>query len=927
MPRLVLEVGEELFKIDKHPLLSPFHYLFERLACQSLHPRELRRFLRLDQPLCCTNLDDEAEEGGKSTADENDSGGSIPTHRVKALVSMLTPRNHALVHPPPFVDFDLAVEGFACLFAPSLASSQTAQSSNSTNDRLFPPHAHVTTIRLLAIVRNFDEIQMDAHGRTVRESTSLENYLTCLFVHLDLVGKCVVVCTKEHSLVDELRNDYAPPELSEKCVRFPLTDAHLGMRQWNHLCIVLSRSLLKPSQVDLYMNARLIGSPETLAQIMDAHSVHALIGTPPFLRRASSIRWRMSGTFLVEDVVSTDIIRAIYRLHPHYVGNFQNIPGSAGALIAEEKILLSITANSTSELNLQALRSMIRKTDSELVATLLGISINDNSTPLKVMWNCAAHAIGPARSLGAIMIGYLGMRTFAPSPVSALLESIGGAAPLLGLVAMCSDSHGLYASLKVLVSAVQTNRAVAESIERNRGYQTLAVLLEEKMHFFNSHILHLVLALAGTVDLANELTIIPNQQTFEDLLCDLNLNNCDNLAKVRASSLLNRLLIMIVERPSVFVIRNDILFRLVGAIIQPPCDVGSFLRFGQAIAATLPTQSPQSAAPNERQQNLSFHIAELEKLLVKQLDEAEAAGGQQDGEGIASSINASMYAVYVRNRLLNILSTMLAHSSGQVNNQLCECVVNSLGFGWLLALCGPGVHAGTVFLSLRILLAVTKHPTLMQHFKDGTSNGGWLQEADSVIRNRAAVLLGFSVSARTGAVGSHVDVNPELANCAGFGALEQLMGAHADQPFAYLAMLALLFNQAQCECPEFNVDLIWSHVFSLNVTSSVYEAIAKVDYCPEALIPLFAMLRVGLHYGDGEEGAVGENHWSQNYPLMIVQLVSFLYQNLENFISVCHTDTFVIVLFTVLVPPRPNNPHAAQTPSALRKSRKKAAPK
>lgn len=50
---------------------------------------------------------------------------------------------------------------------------------------------------------------------------------------------------------------------------------------------------------------------------------------------------------------------------------FQNIPGSAGALIAEEKILLSITANSTSELNLQALRSMIRKTDSELVATLV----------------------------------------------------------------------------------------------------------------------------------------------------------------------------------------------------------------------------------------------------------------------------------------------------------------------------------------------------------------------------------------------------------------------------------------------------------------------------------------------------------------------------------------------------------------------------
>jgi hypothetical protein len=102
--------------------------------------------------------------------------------------------------------------------------------------------------------------------------------------------------------------------------------------------------------------------------------------------------------------------------------------------------------------------------------------------------------------------------------------------------------------------------------------------------------------------------------------------------------------------------------------------------------------------------------------------------------------------------------------------------------------------------------------------------------------------------------------------------------------------------------------MIWSHVFSLNASSSVYDAIAKVDYCPEALIPLFAMLRVGLHHTD-ENGQLitNEAHWSQNYPLMIVQLISFLYQNLENFISVCHTDTFVIALFTVLIPPRSAN--------------------
>jgi hypothetical protein len=137
--------------------------------------------------------------------------------------------------------------------------------------------------------------------------------------------------------------------------------------------------------------------------------------------------------------------------------------------------------------------------------------------------------------------------------------------------------------------------------------------------------------------------------------------------------------------------------------------------------------------------------------------------------------------------------------------RLCDCVVNNLGFGWLIALCAPGVHTGTVFLALRMLLTVTKHSPLMKHFKEGTANGGWLHEADAVIRNRAAILLGFSVSARTGAVGSHVDVNPELANCNGFAALEQLIGHHADQPFAYLTMLALLFNQHNA-----NVQVGWA---------------------------------------------------------------------------------------------------------------------
>lgn len=63
------------------------------------------------------------------------------------------------------------------------------------------------------------------------------------------------------------------------------------------------------------------------------------------------------------------------------------------------------------------------------------------------------------------------MRTFRPKPVARLLEAIGGVSTLLGLVAMSTDTEGLYASLKALLCAIRSNRAIAADMESIRGYQ------------------------------------------------------------------------------------------------------------------------------------------------------------------------------------------------------------------------------------------------------------------------------------------------------------------------------------------------------------------------------------------------------------------------------------------------------------------------
>lgn len=70
---------------------------------------------------------------------------------------------------------------------------------------------------------------------------------------------------------------------------------------------------------------------------------------------------------------------------------------------------------------------------------------------------------------------------------------------------------------------------------------------------------------------------------------------------------------------------------------------------------------------------------------------------------------------------------------------MSDQIVRVLGFDWIYCLLSPGVHSGTVFLALRMLLTLLAHHHLLTKFREGTANGGWLTDADSVVRNRAAV--------------------------------------------------------------------------------------------------------------------------------------------------------------------------------------------
>ena len=87
-------------------------------------------------------------------------------------------------------------------------------------------------------------------------------------------------------------------------------------------------------------------------------------------------------------------------------------------------------------------------------------------------------------------------------------------------------------------------------------------------------------------------------------------------------------------------------------------------------------------------------------------------------------------------------------------------------------------------------------------------------------------MLGFSVATHGGAIGAHIDINPEMSQCSGgFIALSHLLSVHYQKPECYLAMVALLFRQPLSDMifdNDFSLDIIWSKVFGLSPSRFLY---------------------------------------------------------------------------------------------------------
>ncbi|XP_068949120.1 WD repeat and FYVE domain-containing protein 3 isoform X1 [Petaurus breviceps papuanus] len=990
---------------EDHSLHPPLQRMFERLASQALEPIVLREFLRLANPLNCgawdkkllkqyrihkpSSLSYEPEMRGSmitsveglvsdnvfSLHEDNHyriskslvksaEGSTVPLTRVKCLVSMTTPhdiRLHGSSVTPAFVEFDTSLEGFGCLFLPSLAPHNaptnnaattglidgTVISGIGTGERFFPPPSGLSYSSWFCI-EHFSSSPNNHPVRLltlVRRANSSEQHYVCLAIILSAKDRSLIVSTKEELLqnyVDDFSEESSFYEILPCCARFRCGDL-IVEGQWHHLVLVMSKGMLKNSTAALYLDGQLVstvklhyvhstpgGSGSANPPVVS--TVYAYIGTPPAQRQLASLVWRLGPTHFLEEVLPISSVNVIYELGPNYVGSFQavhvpckdsksesGIP-SPVSLVPEEKVSFGLYAVSVSSLTVARIRKVYNKLDSKAIAKQLAISSHENATPVKLLHNSAGHLNGPARTVGAALIGYLGIRTFVPKPVATTLQYIGGAAAILGLVAMASDVEGLYAAVKALVCVVKSNPLASKEMERIKGYQLLAMLLKKKRSLLNSHILHLTFSLVGTVDSGHETSIIPNSTAFQDLLCDFEvwlhapyelhlslfehfielLTESSEAAKnaklMREFQLIPKLLLTLrdvsLSQPTIVAISNVLSYLLQGFPSS-----NDLLRFGQFIASTLPT------------------FAVCEKFVVMEINNEEKldTGTEEDFGGLVSA-----NLILLRNRLLDILLKLVYSSKEKtsINIQACEDLVRTLGFDWLLMFTEEHLHSTTVTAAMRILVVLLSNQSVLIKFKEGLSGGGWLEQTDSVLTNKIGTVLGFNVGRSAGGRSAIREINRDACHFPGFPVLQSFLPKHTNVPALYFLLMALFLQQPVTELPEnlqvsvpvissrcnqgcqFDLDSIWTFIFGVPASSgTVVSSIHNV--CTEAAFLLLGMLRSMLNspWQSEEEGS-----WLREYPVTLMQFFRYLYHNVPDLSSMWMSPEFLCALAATVFP-------------------------
>lgn len=929
----LLRVSRNVLSEEQNILHAILQYILERLAAQALQPTELREFLRLGSPLNCESF--ELSKVYKS-------GGPVPLTRIKTLVSMTTPRDfraHGSCTLPPFVEMDMSAEGFGCLYLPSVAPQSNNMSGNldgsviggiGSGDRIFPPQTGLTYSTWFCVDK-FSDPRTDPHCvrlltliRTINNPR--EDHLVCFNLLLSARDKAIIISTQE-TMVPHNGGEWEPDSNGDGSARIWCPDLlHEG--QWHHLVVVLNRAVLKNSSFSIFLDGQHMHTQKLhyisqnpgagSANLPVASSVYGFIGTPPGWRRYSRLCWKQGVCLLMEEVISAQVVSTIFSLGPHYMGSLQapqlgKQSESLNALVPEERVVFGLNAKAMSQLTLAKIRKVYSRADNKAIAKQLGMSSHENATPIRILHNSAGHLAGPARTLGGVVVGYLGVRVFSPHPVSTMMNTVGGCNVLLGIIAMAQDVESLYAGVKALTCVVKSNHAAQNEMDRKRSYQTLAMFFKKKKNLLNSHILHLTFSLVGTVNSGQESSAIPNVTAFQDLLCDLEI--WQGAPNELLRSLLEHLFELVSEsnekRTNIRIMRDlqlvtkllhivsdigesgtkEILFSLLTILLGGQPRHNDLLLFGQFIAAKI----PHSINDSEKYLNLSKST----KIDLELEDQSE---------------NNLIKNILLRNRCLSLLHSLLFTPRNTVNNVICDDISKILGLDWVLVFLQQQVHSTTVIWAMRILVVLLSKESIIARFREGVMNGGYLRHTELISQNKNLVVLAppqlsqSNVGVNSSGPGNATaqptqiagEVKTALLHIPGFQHLEFLLPNHLDVAELYYLITAMIMGQPvkllTSDHKKIDLDRVWAFLWGAPVSQTPVGTVGpRVNLCPEAVCVLLSMVRTLVH-------SKNDTDWLQSHPVTIIQVLFSLYHNMPEFMPVVMSGEVLNALTSVLFP-------------------------
>ena len=788
----------------------------------------------------------------------------------------------------------------------SLASQESSVIGGiGLGDRGFPPQPGLSYSTWICVDK-FSDPRTDPHpvrlltiARTAKDSNNVEENYVCFSVALSARDKALIVSSNEVPLSKPC--DWQPEYTIEHGSRIWFPDL-IKEGEWHHIVLVLNRQVLKNSSFSLFVNGQHIATQKMQfispapggmsnssasaggAGNLSASSVFAYIGTPPHWRRSSRLCWKQGPCLLFEDVASPSLAGLLYKLGPHYLGSLQapQLAGSESEVLSsqvlEEKLILGLNAVAVSQLTLAKIKKIYSKVDNKAIAKQLGMTTGENATPIKILHNSAGHLLGPARSLGGVLIGYLGARVFNPQPVSKVMETVGGCQVLLGLIAMAHTMESLYAGVKALVCVTKSNPFSRMLMASNKGYQTLAMLLRKKSHLLNAHILHLMFTIAGTLDSGSgnrhysgdfPSNAFVNLDIFRDVLCDLDLWHsapCD-LEK----SLYEHFLELVNDSNSnrkvahVRMLRDfSMVEKMLALLKKGECSTPTVTILMKVLYGLLCTNPRVSHV-------LSFALF-------------TAATLEKDDQETKSK------SVILRNRCLNLFHSLLyhEHDDDQVHVNYCEDMAQVVGFDWVLLFLQEKLHSTTVIWGLRILMTLVSVPSLMIKFRSGTCNGHWLIKSENVLNNKMAEALGQACSLTANSILPSAQslgltkIRNEIFQVPGFQQLNWLMPHHVNIPQVYFLLCGILLGRSVKDLPDpdhfevkLDLDSIWHFLFGTKPREVSSEDCSKIPLNSDSIVTILVMVRTLLDQ-DHQNKNLGE------YPATLTQFLFFLYHNLPD---------------------------------------------